>query len=309
MEKGGREFVRFDTKKEYIVIMGKIFKYTVGFFHKQGFTQLMPLMLGKSVDPLGPDPGSMVEKIPEIEYQGQILRTVTSMILHKQVALKDFDKIFIMSPNIRLEQSFRRSTGKHLFEFTQADFEIKGAKMDDIFSLVESYYVGLSEFLKREAKREFDSLGIPIFEFKVPFDRITTDKLIEKYGEDWELSASKDYKQPFFAISLKREFYDMEDPEKPGTYLNYDLIYPLGFCEAMSGAEREYEYDRLLMRIKRDKLDVDKYKDYLKLAKGGLSPSAGAGIGMERLTRFLVRADHVGSVQLFKRVPGVNVLI
>ena len=289
--------------------MGKVYKYTIDFFHKRDFIQLMPVMLGKSVDPLGPDPGSSIEKIPEIEYQGQRLSLVTSMILHKQIALKKLDKIFIMSPNIRLEKAMRGKTGKHLFEFTQADFEIKGAKMDDVFKLVEEYYEGLSTYLKERAREDFAELGIGIFDFNLPFQQFTTTELEKKYGRDWEEKASLVEKQPFWVLSHKREFYDKEDPKKLGTYLNYDLVYPLGFGEALSGAEREFEYERLLMRIKRDGLDIKRYNSYLELAKEGLFPSAGAGIGMERLVRFLTRSKHVGDVSLFRRVPGEEVEI
>ena len=295
--------------KTKLKIMGKVFKYTVDYFQDKDFIQLMPVMLGKSVDPLGPDPGSSIEKIPEIDYQGQKLKLVTSMILHKQKAMKLFDKIFIMSPNIRLEKSLRGKTGKHLSEFTQADFEIKDAKMQDVFSLVESYYVGLSLYLKKSAEDLFKELGHDIFEFKAPFEKFTTTELKEKYGEDWELEASRVAKQPFWVISHKREFYDKEDVTKPGTYLNYDLVYPLGFCEALSGAEREHEFSRIIMRIKRDGLKEDDYKSYLEMAKKGLVPSAGAGIGMERLVRFLTKSVHVGDVSLFRRVPGEKVEI
>ncbi|MBC8501097.1 MAG: asparagine synthetase [Nanoarchaeota archaeon] len=293
-----------------IRILGKIFRYSVDFFHKKGFVQLMPVILGKSVDPLGPDPGSSIEKIPEVEYQGDVLRLMTSMILHKQVAVKDLKKIFIMSPNIRLERPERKSTGQHLFEFTQADFEIAEAKTDDVLSLLEDYYKDLSSYLEKEASEEFSVLGLDVFGFKVPFKHYTTHELIEKYGDDdWEEKASMDEEQPFWVLSHKREFYDKEHPSKDGHYLNYDLVYPLGFCEGISGAEREHEYERLLMRIKRDKLDMDAYSQYLEFARKGFSSSAGAGIGMERLARFMTMSEHVGDVSVFKRVPGIAVEI
>lgn len=299
-----------DEKEARIRILGKIFKYTVDFFHKKGFAQMMPVMLGKSVDPLGPDPGSSIVGIPEIKYQDETLRLVTSMILHKQVAVKSgLQKLFIMSPNVRLERPERRETGRHLFEFTQADFEIAHAKMDDVFKLVEEYYVGLSAYLKEEATAEFTVLGVPVFEFQAPFPRFTTEELKEKYGPEWELLKSKESSQPFWAISHKREFYDKEDAEKPGSYLNYDIVYPFGFGEGLSGAEREHEFERIMFRIKRDGLPLEAYSSYLEHAKDGFVPTAGAGIGMERLARFLTKSEHVGDVQMFQRVPGVAVKI
>ncbi|RMF06750.1 asparagine synthetase, partial [Candidatus Woesearchaeota archaeon] len=279
--------------KARLHIVAELFRYTVDFFHQESFLQLMPVMLGKSVDPLGPDPGSSIVKIPEIEYQGEKLRLVTSMILHKQLAVKHFSRIFIMSPNIRLERSERIRTGKHLFEFTQADFELRDAKMDDVFAIVEKYYAGLSKHMKEHAREHFKVLGIEPFVFRVPFKRYTTHELIDKYGEDWELKASMQHEQPFWAVCHKREFYDREDPEREGHYLNYDLVYPLGFGEGLSGAEREHEFERIKLRIERDGLPLEAYSHYLSKAKEGFEPSAGAGIGMERLARFLTKAKHV----------------
>ncbi len=294
-------------RKTKIKLAGKVFQYGVDYFHALDFVQLMPVMLGKSVDPLGPDPNSSVLKIPEIEYQGETLRTVTSMIFHKQVAIKEFGKIFVMSPNIRLERPERKDTGRHLFEFTQLDFEIVNGKMEDVFTLVENYLTGLSQYIKKECTNEFEELGIDVFMFQKQFMRYTTSELIDKYGQDWEPSASLEAKQPFWAISHKREFYDKEDLEKPGSYLNYDMIYPLGFGEGLSGGEREHDYTRICSKIKHDKIDMAPYETYLSFAKQGLMPSAGGGIGMERLTRFITGSNHVSDVCMFKRVPGMPI--
>ncbi|HQT45395.1 MAG TPA: asparagine synthetase, partial [Candidatus Micrarchaeota archaeon] len=155
---------------------------------------------------------------------------------------------------------------------------------------------------------ELKSLGREIPQFSGPFPRRTTMELAKEYGDDWEIPASLASKTPFWALSHKREFYDAEDPDRPGYYLNYDLIYPEGFGEALSGAEREYDYGRIMMRINRDRLDKSRYEAYLKLAEGGMSPSAGGGFGIERLVRYLSGAKHIGEVQLFKRVPGTPVI-
>ncbi len=299
-----------EKQKTKLKILGKVFQYTVNFFHEQGFTQLMPVMLGKSVDPLGPDPNSSVVGIPTIDYQDEKLSLVTSMILHKQVALQEgLEKIFVMSPNVRLEKQERIETGRHLFEFTQADFEIANANMEDVFGLVEQYYDELTPYLETRAGKEFENLKLEVFDFQPPFAKYSTTELEEKYGVDWELYASLDNEQPFWALSHKREFYDAEDKNNPGTYFNYDIVYPFGYGEGLSGAEREHEFERILMRIERDGLPKENYSSYLEKAKEGFVPSAGAGIGLERLARFLTKSEHVGDVTLFRRVPGEKVEI
>jgi len=40
-----------------------------------------------------------------------------------------------------------------------------------------------------------------------------------------------------------------------------------------------------------------------------LRPSAGAGIGVERLVRYMVGAKHIAEVQPFPRIPGVPAVI
>ncbi len=302
----------YETSKkqaEYVKITSEVLRYSTDFFHNRGFSQLMPVILSPITDPLGPDPGSSVIKTGEIEYLGQKLCLTQSMILHKQIAIKSgIEKFFIISPNVRLEHPRRAETGKHLFEFSQLDFEIEDAKMGDVFSVMEDYMSGVCGHVKKTCPAELASLGREIPSFSGPFPRKTTMELAAEYGGDWEIPASMASKTPFWALSHKREFYDAEDPKRPGYYLNYDLIYPEGFGEALSGAEREYDYGRIMMRINRDRLDKSRYEAYLKLAEGGMSPSAGGGFGIERLVRYLSGAGHVGDVQLFKRVPGREVV-
>jgi len=285
-----------------------IISATVEFFHKEGFIQLLPVLLGKSTDPLGPDPGSSVIKTAEVEYLGDRLRLMNSMILHKQVAIRELGrKVWILSPNIRLEKAERGGSRRHLFEFTQADFEIPNGKKEDIMGLMERYFMHLSR--KLDGTEALKSLGVEPFKFKTPFKVYTTHELASKYGEDWEPAASMAEEQPFFAMCHKREFYDKEDEEHLGHYLNYDLIYPKGYGEGLSGAEREYDTARIYERMGRDKLQMDIYAAYLSEAKKGFVPSAGGGFGMERLIRFITGACAVGDVQMFRRVPGEEVRI
>ena len=296
-------------RRAHAKITSEVLRYTAEFFHNRGFTQLMPVILSPITDPLGPDPGSSIIKTGEIEYLGQQLCLTQSMILHKQLAVKGgLEKLFIISPNVRLEHPQRRESGRHLFEFSQVDFEIAHARMGDVFLLMEDYLSGLVPDVKAACGAELELLGRKLPAISGPFPKYTTSELREKYGEEWEMLASLGSSSPFWALSHKREFYDREDPAHPGEYLNYDLIYPEGFGEALSGGEREFEYQRIIARISRDALDKGRYVPYLELAKEGLTPTAGAGFGVERLVRFLAGAKHIGDVQLFRRVPGERVI-
>lgn len=306
--------MQIQTQKEEILpvlrIQTTVLREMVNFMVDRGFIQLLPVITSKVTDPLGPDPGSSVVAIPKIRYYDEELVLTQSMIFHKQLAVaRGLERIFIMSPNVRLEDRRRRDSGKHLFEFTQMDFEIAGAEMRDVFSLVEDLIIHIIRTVKSENEEELEVLGRDIRTPQRPFPVYTTHELEERYGEDWELRASADHRDPFWAVCFKREFYDREDPERPGHFRNYDLIYPDGFGEALSGGEREWRYEKIAERIRRDGLDERFFSSYLEMARQGiLIPSAGAGMGVERLIRFLTGRRHVGDVQLFRRVPGEPVL-
>lgn len=274
-------------------------------FRAEGFHQLMPVLLSTATDPLGPDPNSNIAAAPSIVYQGQELVLTKSMILQKQVlASLGMDRFYIVSPNVRLEHHDCRSTGVHLFEFSQVDFEIAGGTMYDVMSFMEDALVAVTEAVSRDCGRELAIWGRELRVPSRPFRSYCSHELEAKYGPDWETVASKLTDEPFWALCHKREFYDAEDLNRPGHYKNYDLIYPEGFGEALSGGEREWELERIMERLECDGILPKKYEQYLKIARRGLVPSAGAGFGVERLTRFLVGADHVGDIQPFRRVPG-----
>ena len=83
-----------------------------------------------------------------------------------------------------------------------------------------------------------------------------------------------------------------------------DLIYPEGYGEALSGGEREYEYERIKERILKKGQNLTHFKKYLELAKDDLPASAGFGIGIERLTRYICGLEKIEETSLFPKIPG-----
>jgi asparaginyl-tRNA synthetase len=306
---------QIDPKKKiaYLEVMSGVLGHSSKFFHDRGFTELRPVILSSITDPLGPDPNSSVVKTGKIDYLDQELCITQSMILHKQLAVKmGIDKLVINSPNIRLEHPKRLTSGKHCFEFAQMDFEIAHAKMDDVFQLMEAFLASAVHYVRTVYASQLELCGRQLAPIQGRFPQYTTHELEAEYGPDWEYEASMAHKTPFWALCHKREFYDKSDPKEPGHFLNYDLIYPDGYGEALSGAEREHDFAIIMGKIEAHQredpsLNIARYAQYLERAKDGLVPSAGGGYGLERLTRFLTGAEHVGDVQLFPRVPGVKV--
>lgn len=275
------------------------------FFHQKGFLQLMPVILSPITDPL-----SHPVYEAHINYLGQQFQLTKSMIFHKQIAIAtlNVEGIYIMSPNIRLEVSALRDSGKHLTEFTQLDIEIKEETAQDFMSLTEDLIIHIFSRVRKYCKEELEKIGANIRIPQKPFKIYWSRNLREELGDDFGSRVSFQEKDPFWITDFEREFYDKEDPERKGHYINYDLYYPEGFGEALSGGERDYEYETLLRKINERNQDWKPYQAYLSLSKQGLLvPSAGGGLGIERLVRFLTKKRHIREVSLFPKVPGEKI--
>jgi asparaginyl-tRNA synthetase len=281
-------------------------RYLSEYFVEKGFEWIMPVILSKATDPLWPDPDFSIEKRIEIEIYGEIVRTTHSMIVHKQVLVSLLaPRIFIFSPNIRIEKRERLNTGIHGYEFTQLDFEIRGASSADVRKFVEELLREYVAFLRARFSSELKELGTyDLLSFSIPLKVMDSREAEEKYGEKWTDILREELKEPLWIVNIPREFYDYED-EATGVWDNYDLYVPR-VGEILSGARREYKYDKIVSKMKRDGVPLENYKVLLSLAKEGrLLPSAGAGIGVERLLLWVTGIAHIGELQLFPRVPGI----
>ncbi len=284
-------------------IQTRVIDYMTRYMVGKGFKWMLPVMLSSITDPLWPDPAAEEAlKPPEVEVYGSRLRLTHSMILHKQMAVAmGIDRLFILSPNIRLEGR-SADDGRHAYEFTQLDFEIAHASMDDVMSLIE----GLISGLFKEARSWGLEREVP--KVKAPFKRFTLEEIKTEFGSEDEASKAMD--EPFWVTDIEREFYDREDPERPGHFRNYDLYLPEGYGEVSSGGEREWEYEVIVRKMREAGISLEAFRPYLEVAKAGLlRPSAGAGIGVERLVRYMVGAKHIAEVQPFPRIPGVPAVI
>jgi len=298
-----------ELKRKLLIqkIMTKSLSYLTSSLVKEDFEWLLPVIFSKMTDPLWPDPGASIEKRIEVEIYGETVRTTASMIIHKMFATSlAFPRLFVLSPNVRIEKKERQATGWHQYEFSQLDFEIRGASSRGVFHQVEGWITGLLSYLRQHAKRELSGLGtlshinVP----KTPFKIYDSEKLKSEYGTEWEERLIAEIIEPVWVTNIPREFYDFQDP-RTGTWDNYDLFVP-EYGEVLSGAKREWEYEKIQSKIKRDGVNAKNYALLLKLAKEKrIKPSAGGGIGVERLVSWISGATHIGEASPFPKVPGV----
>lgn len=278
-------------------------RYLGDFLFKEGFTEIPPVILSPITDPL-----NHPTLDPTFTCYGHNYQLTKSMIFHKQLAVMAYEKIFSFSPNLRFEPLERTESGRHLFEFTQLDLEVRNASREDVMGLMERMYTGLMEYCAKELADDLAEIGRTLTVPTAPFKRVAYKEAEAEYGKTFETDLSRAEKEPFWIIDiplLDREFYDREDPERPDILLDMDLIYPEGFGEASSGGEREWEYSQIMRRIDKKQQDPSDFCVLVDLAKEGkILPSAGFGIGIERLVRYICGFDRIETAALFPKVPG-----
>jgi len=287
------------------------------FLREQGFLELLPPIVGPVTDP-----GIRGARQAAIDFYGHEYKVMSSAILYKQMTASALGKIYFFSPNIRLEPLETVRTGRHLCEFVQADIEEPFATYRKAMSLAERLLRDVCRRIIEDCDDQLKELGRELRVHASPFRRLTHRRAVEMlrmkgYTPSWdaeipwreEAALSEMFEEPFFVIDYPkgaRGFYDKEDPERPGVLLDFDLLYPEGYGEAASGAEREYELEEVLARMRQNGEDPAQYGWYVEMLRYGVLPSAGFGIGIERLTRYVCGLGAVWEARPFPKVAGIR---
>ncbi|MEV6626574.1 asparagine synthetase A [Amycolatopsis sp. NPDC051106] len=285
-----------------------------------GFTELLLPVIGPVTDP-----GGRGSKQVDVDFYGHRYKLMTSAILYKQAALLGFDRIFTVAPNVRLEPPETQGTGRHLVEFHQIDVEAAGASGEEVMAVAESVVRHAVSAVVTEGAADLALLGRDPASFvellTQPFDRVTHSEAVadlRRFGHaqnpdaelDWEGEALLSGKagRPFFVTGYPkgaRGFYDREDDREPGRLRNFDLIAPEAYGELVSGGEREHDYARIVTRMRETAENPAKYGWYLDLVREGIPASAGFGLGLERLTRYVAGLGAVWQASAFPKLAGV----
>jgi len=282
-----------------------------------GFTELLPPIIGPVTDP-----GVRGAKQATIDFYGREYKVMSSAILYKQMMAASLGRVYFFSPNIRLEPLETVATGRHLVEFVQVDVEEAGATYVDAMRRAEELVSHVTDAAKRRLGDELAASGRRTLNGSGrPFQRITYDRALAMLADhgraipygveipwDHEEFLSSQFTEPFFIYDYprgSRGFYDREDPDRPGILRDFDLLYPEGYGEAISGAEREHEYARVIARLRETGENPSKYEWYLDMLREGIPPSSGFGIGVERLTRYICGLRAVWEARPYPKVAGV----
>ncbi len=248
--------------------------------------------------------------------------------LYNEANIFAFGKVYCFGPTFRAEKS---KTRRHLTEFWMLEPEIAFCDLDGLMEVEEQMLTHIIQRVLRDRMPELKSLGRDISKLERivgPFPRISYDdaaKMIEElreketdpekkellafewgmdFGAPHETAITSQFETPVFVYgypSAVKAFYMEPWPGRPEVCKSVDLLAPEGYGEICGGSERMSDPDKLLARIRKEKLPEDAFKWYLELRKYGSVPHSGFGMGTERVTSWICGIEHIREAIAFPR--------
>jgi asparaginyl-tRNA synthetase len=237
--------------------------------------------------------------------------------LYVEAAAAALGKVYCFGPTFRAEKS---KTRRHLTEFWMVEPEVAWNDSNDNMKLQEefvSYIVGRALERRKADLAELERDTATLQRVAPPFPRISYTEAVTKLGTlgsdmqwgqdiggDDETLLAKQFDRPVMVYNYPKEvkaFYMKENPQDPRTVLNNDMLAPEGYGEIIGGSQREDDYDKLLARIRAERLPEDSYSWYLDLRKYGTFVHAGFGLGVERTVAWICGIPHIREAIAFPR--------
>jgi len=281
------------------------------FFHQRHFTLVdTPILTGS----IGEHAGTLFS----VDYfdLGKAYLAQTGQ-LYVEAAAAALGKVYCFGPTFRAEKS---KTRRHLTEFWMVEPEVAWNDSDANMRLQEDFVSYIVGRCLEQRKADLTELGrdlAPLERVAPPFHRISYTDAVAKLkslggdmewgrdlGGDDETTLAKQYDRPVFVYNYPKAvkaFYMKENPADPRTVLNNDCLAPEGYGEIIGGSQREDDYDKLLARIRAEKLPEEAYSWYLDLRKYGTFVHAGFGLGVERTVAWICGIPHIREAIAFPR--------
>ncbi len=237
--------------------------------------------------------------------------------LYLEAAIFSHGRVFDFGPVFRAEKS---KTRRHLTEFWMMDAEMAFVQHEENMKIQEELIMFIIKQVLEKNQQELEILERDLEllkKVKAPFLRMTYNEAVKKlqklgskitenddFGAEDETLLTQDVGQPVFVEKWPgqiKAFY-MKRDESGKLALCDDLIAPEGFGEIIGGSEREDDYQKMLQRIRADKLPLEAFQWYLDLRKYGSVPHSGFGVGLERLVGWLCGIHHIRETIPFPRM-------
>jgi asparaginyl-tRNA synthetase len=257
----------------------------------------------------------------ELGYFGQKGYLSQTAQLYLEVLTPFLEKVWCIGPSFRAEP---RVDERHLTEFTLIELEFAG-NFKELLEHIEGTICSMINCALKEREEEFHLLNVnteKLGKISRPFQKITYTEAVGllaehgvKWGDDFKSNDEKalvqmNGSQPLFVTHFPKaiKFFNMrENDENPAIVNSADLLLPIS-GESVGAAEREYKYEKLYQRLINSTMfrqlaekggTVEDFRWYLEFYKEHGSLHSGCGIGLNRVTQFVLGTDDIRTATAF----------
>jgi asparaginyl-tRNA synthetase len=276
----------------------------------------------------------VIKDTNQIDYSNDFFEKHAFLTVSSQLQLEllcaGLSKVWTSNKSFRSEKS---RTSRHLAEFEHIEWEFAWTGLQDLMDISEHYtqycFLNILDTCSDDLEElnKFTSKGI-IEKLKSfcskNYIRITYDdaiqiiidnkkEIMDKYkltslpiwGDDLGSDCEKYiaeivYNHPVFVYNYPKElksFYMKQNPDGR-TVQGCDLLVP-GLGELIGSSVREHDYEKLMNTVKERNMDISPIKWYIDLRRNGSTPTAGAGLGFDRLVRICTGMENIRDAVCF----------
>ncbi|MGL4859945.1 MAG: amino acid--tRNA ligase-related protein [Enterobacteriaceae bacterium] len=248
----------------------------------------------------------------------------------KQQATEYLDRVYVIAPCMRLLQEGEAQSRKHLNTFFQIEVEWKTESMAEVLKTAETLLVDMARVLSKKMD-SFPTLNTQVSQKHIGaimlgnYPQMRFSEVLEMVGAnpdrqtdltlEEDLAISKKFDRPFWIYNYPKGVRDAVYHENAeGNYDTYDLMLPFGYGEAATGGIRPKTGEAILAQSTGNLGEPEETLTYghARWKSTRQIQTAGFGIGLERLLRFISGADTVFDfVQPHdhgpnRKIPGVS---
>ncbi|MDA4128106.1 MAG: hypothetical protein OK422_01365 [Thaumarchaeota archaeon] len=281
------------------------------YFESKGFTEVVIPHITRATGAC-----ENIATMFEVDFFGERRYLAQTGQLYLEVLTPYLEKVWAAGPSFRAEPDV---DNRHLVEFMLLEMEFKGG-FHELLEHIEGTIASMVGEVLKERLEDLKLLGADVERLeavKPPFKRITYTDAVDllaatgvRWGDDLKSAHEKYLAQylggnPIFVTHYPKaiKFFNMkENSINPDVVDSADLILPFS-GEAVGAAEREYSFEKLTDRLLNSTMfrllkekggSLEDFSWYLNFYRefGGCVHS-GCGIGMNRVTQFVLGTDDI----------------
>lgn len=299
-----------------VKIESSLLKGTRKYFEENNFIEVVVPHLTKATGAC-----ENIATMFELDYFGQRVYLSQTGQLYLEVLTPFLEKVWYIGPSFRAEPL---ADERHLAEFTLIELEFAG-NFEELLKHIEGTICSMINFALSEREQELRLLNVDVERLKRikrPFQRITYTEavgLLAEYGVQWgddlkshheKMLVQMHGNQPLFVTHFPKaiKFFNMrENDENPAVVNSADLLLPAS-GEAVGAAEREYRYEKLHERLINSMMfkqlvekggSIEDFRWYLEFYKEPRPLHSGCGIGLNRVTQFVLGTSDIRATTAF----------